>query len=85
MGDWSWWSLVQALGSARAPLVHIDVPPSGGFPRGGHLRVTDAGQRVLAGDADHVALNGIDRWMGGVHLTDGRWRWTGSTLVNVER
>ncbi len=29
----------------------------------------------LAGRTDHMALNGIDRWMGGVHLTDGRWRW----------
>jgi hypothetical protein len=22
----------------------------------------------MAGEADHVALNGIDRWLGGVHL-----------------
>ena len=32
------------------------------------LRITATGGRVLAGDADHVALNGIDRWIGGVHL-----------------
>ena len=41
------------------------------------MALTDAGPRVLAGDADHVALNGIDRWIGGVHLP-GRevpWRW----------
>ena len=32
---------------------------------------------MLDGAADHVALNGIDRWVGGVHLV-GRevpWRW----------
>jgi hypothetical protein len=23
---------------------------------------------VLAGEADHVELNGADRWIGGVHL-----------------
>ena len=39
------------------------------------LRLTDDGRRVLEGCEDHVALNGVDRWIGGVHLTDGRWRW----------
>ena len=36
---------------------------------------------VLAGRADHVALNGIDRWIGGVHLTgaDVPWRWDEGT------
>ena len=41
------------------------------------LALTPDGRRVLAGDADRVALCGIDRWLGGVHLT-GRgplWRW----------
>lgn len=33
------------------------------------FRVTDAGRAVLAGTKDAVALNGIDRWIGGVHLT----------------
>ena len=37
--------------------------------------------RVLAGDADHVRLNGIDRWIGGVHLRGRypRWRWDDGT------
>jgi hypothetical protein len=46
-----------------------------------HLRLTDAGQGVLNGQADQVALNGVDRWIGGVHLT-GRsvaWRWNEGT------
>ena len=36
---------------------------------------------VLEGSDDHVALNGVDRWIGGVHLT-GRtmpWRWDEGT------
>jgi hypothetical protein len=39
---------------------------------------------VLAGHADHVTLNGIDRWIGGVHLhgRHARWRWDdGSEMV----
>jgi hypothetical protein len=33
--------------------------------------------RVLAGKADHLALNGVDRWIGGGHLHGHgvRWRW----------
>jgi hypothetical protein len=45
------------------------------------LRLTPAGARVLAGQADHVTLNGLDRWIGGVHL-HGRhagWRWDDGT------
>jgi uncharacterized protein DUF1835 len=40
-------------------------------------RLTDAGASVLRGEADQVELNGIDRWVGGVHLhgRDIRWRW----------
>jgi hypothetical protein len=39
------------------------------------------GRRVLRGEADHVALNGIDRWVGGVHLRGpaARWRWDEDT------
>jgi hypothetical protein len=41
--------------------------------------LTPAGRDVLDGRADRVALCGIDRWFGGVHL-QGRavpWRWDG--------
>jgi hypothetical protein len=43
------------------------------------LELTEVGRRVLKGRADHVAFNGVDRWIGGVHL-EGRsvgWRWDG--------
>jgi hypothetical protein len=41
---------------------------------------------VLAGEADHVTLNGLDRWIGGVHL-HGRhtpWRWDDGTETITE-
>ena len=36
---------------------------------------------MLAGKEDHVALNGVDRWIGGVHLLgrDVRWHWNEGT------
>jgi hypothetical protein len=37
--------------------------------------ITEVGERVLAG-TDDIELNGIDMWLGGVHLTKERmWRW----------
>ncbi len=42
----------------------------------GSAELTDAGRRVLAGDADRIELLGIDRWVGGTHLAPGAvWRW----------
>ena len=35
------------------------------------LVITDAGREVLAGKISHAALNGVDRWQGGVHLVHG--------------
>src|SRR5260221_11587493 len=32
------------------------------------VRLTDAGRAVLDGRDNAVALNGVDRWLGGVHL-----------------
>ena len=38
--------------------------------------LTEKGREVLRGDKDRVRLNGIDRWLGGVHLSeDTPWRW----------
>jgi hypothetical protein len=38
------------------------------------VRLTDAGHAVLKGEENAVALNGIDRWLGGVHLEAPRGR-----------
>lgn len=73
MGDHSLYKIVADLAAARHPLVQV----SGTL---GEAVITDAGLAVLAGGADHVALNGIDRWLGGVHLQGERaiWRWDGA-------
>lgn len=37
--------------------------------------ITNTGFNILAESADHIFLNGIDRWVGGVHLTEENiWR-----------
>jgi hypothetical protein len=53
----------------------------------GPLRITDAGRDALDGRLDHAAVNGIDRWIGGVHLTgtDPAWRWDEGTETITAR
>ena len=82
MGDLGFWDLVHRLDVGPQPLITV-VPPMGASVSGRELvALTDAGRRVLDGTADAVALNGIDRWIGGVHLTpDNCWRWNGESLV----
>lgn len=43
--------------------------------------LTPAGENVLRGEVDDLAINDPDRWYGGVHLTkENRWRWDGTGL-----
>jgi hypothetical protein len=43
------------------------------------VELTPAGRDALAGRFDHVEVNGVDRWIGGVHRAGRsvRWRWSG--------
>jgi hypothetical protein len=80
LGDLWCFRTMARLARARVPLLELD-PPAGPVTATTRLRPTPAGRRVLAGEADHVALNGIDRWVGGVHLRGpaARWRWDEGT------
>jgi hypothetical protein len=70
---------------AQAPTPLLEAEPATPVAYHTAVRLTGAGRRVLDGDADHVALNGIDRWIGGVHLTGRavRWRWNDATEAIV--
>jgi hypothetical protein len=53
---------------------------------GRRIEATGLGRAVLEGRHDWIAINGIDRWVGGVHLHGRRdiWRWdteTGELVV----
>jgi RNA polymerase sigma factor (sigma-70 family) len=74
MGHESFNRIVGALADARHPLVEISDTPQHNL---GTVRITEAGRRVMQGEADHIALNGINEWLGGVHLEGEKsaWRW----------
>jgi hypothetical protein len=80
LGDLFFFRTAARLAGGPAPLVELD-PPGDEVAAATRLRLTAAGRRALAGQADHVALNGIDRWVGGVHLhgAAARWRWDEGT------
>ena len=91
LGDVGFVSLLRRLSECPEPLVRrgdggsfrLERADGGGRDRlrddvlAAEIVLTRVGRDVLAGEADHVTLNGVDRWLGGVHLA-GRevpWRW----------
>lgn len=77
MGDWTYWAALEDLATGMHPLIDIDRPHDDSAFPSARLSLTHDGSRVLSGDRDAIALNGIDRWFGGVHLkgSEARWRW----------
>jgi Domain of unknown function (DUF1835) len=85
MGDTTCFSRMDRLAAAPDPLLRLD-PPGRPVERTTGVHLTGTGARVLAGEADQIALNGIDRWIGGVHLQGHRvpWRWDDGTETIVD-
>lgn len=83
-GDAQLWNALQRLIKVGQPLLlsSNSVPsPEQQFSWDAIARyafsLTDTGKAVLNGSADAVSLNGIDEWLGGVHLQghSNIWRW----------
>jgi hypothetical protein len=74
MGNGSFYRLLADLSSARHPLIQIADMSQ---PSLGEVTITEAGRNVIECRADHIELNAIDRWLGGVHLVGDKaaWRW----------
>ena len=79
LGDLSFLAAMLRLTRAPRPLLTLDMAHAelGAHLHHARVALTDEGQQVLAGALDHAAVNGLDRWVGGVHLqgTSPRWRW----------
>jgi hypothetical protein len=84
MGDTTCYGRMDQLAAGPDPLLLLD-PPGRPVGRATGVRLTDTGARVLAGQADQIARNGIDRWIGGVHLHGHHvpWRWDDGTETIV--
>ena len=90
LGDAWFYRSLSALGQGDARLVESDdgapLPPPPPLSDGRQfaaltLRLTATGERVLRGEADRVELLGVDRWVGGTHVTrENPWRWDPAEL-----
>jgi hypothetical protein len=80
MGDTTCFGRMGQMAAGPHPLLRLD-PPGRPVQQATGVRLTETGAQVLAGQADHIALNGIDRWIGGVHLEGHHvpWRWDDGT------
>ena len=84
VGDSSFWRVARELAGLGFAQIHVEADhPSGAagasgptLPRG-TIAATALGRRVLGGGIDRVRHSGIDRWLGGIHLTGQAdvWRW----------
>jgi hypothetical protein len=85
LGDWTFAWYVQRLSDCAHPLVvhatgsRVIAPlreADGKAFWERTVQLTPLGQDIVRDRADHVRLNGIDRWIGGVHCNLARhWRW----------
>ena len=80
LGDTWCFDRMRRLRDAPTPLIAAE-PAAGAIDGQTRLKLTDAGRRVLDGLDDHVARNGVDRWIGGVRLSGHAvgWRWDEGT------
>jgi hypothetical protein len=93
MGDASFFRRLDGLSECAAPLIAGLPFSSQRCARGpadsdyrvfaqSEVSLTAAGRAALAGTLDHVRDNGIDRWLGGTHLTlQNLWRRDAASLV----
>jgi redox-sensitive transcriptional activator SoxR len=93
LGDTWFCRSLSALGDGATRLLETDdgapLPPPPPLSEGQRfarlrLRLTADGERTLRGEADRVELLGVDRWIGGTHITpDSAWRWDSTELELV--
>lgn len=90
LGDAQFWLALWQMINAPEPLLEIeDVPEdipieqtlTPAIVRKAKFRLTVVGESVLRSEADFVNVNGIDLWLGGVHLSGKTniWRWDRET------
>lgn len=75
-GDTEVWQILQGIAWCAVPLLTLT-----GAPPKAILTITPAGENVLRGEVDNVAVNDPNQWLGGVHLTkENVWRFDGTRV-----
>ncbi|MFD2615077.1 DUF1835 domain-containing protein [Paenibacillus gansuensis] len=74
LGDLQCWCYLDRMRSGSRPLIAVEGPAK--LPRYGpapkldayQVSITESGLQAMRGEANAADLNGIDRWLGGIHL-----------------
>lgn len=83
LGDFQLWVTLRQMTDTNEPMItirngnHFGQELKSEQIRNSAFEITKAGEAVLKAEADFVELNGIDLWLGGVHLSGktALWRW----------
>lgn len=78
MGDASFWHILNELLVSSPPLIKLPENKTLSLPPNPDqtLSITAEGQQVLAGEKHWLEVHDIDKWIGGVHLTNkSTWCW----------
>lgn len=85
MGDAFYWKLLKGLADAATPALRMDVRADS--PKEWHVELLPFGNRLLNNDADWLASNHVQRWVGGVFIDSraaSHWRWNAEANTVVE-
>ncbi len=83
LGDTSFWACLDEMAECACPALKVEGPgrlkrlmtdPLTNLDRW-QVAITPFGQALLAGENNWIAQNGIDRWLGGVHLSGKALIW----------
>ena len=82
LGDVPFLTIARKLAEVQKPLITLVSMGGGGLLRW-RTALTRFGRDVMAGEADYVHANGLDRWVGGVYLSGfgPSWRWNGTKVL----
>ena len=95
LGDAQFWQALQWMGAGRQPLIEVSGTVGENLfkqtltryiVQTARFKLTPSGEAVLDVCADAVVINGLDLWLGGVHLlgtTRHMWRWDEQTETVV--
>ena len=85
MGDAFYWKLLKGLADAATPALRMDMRADS--PREWYVELLPFGTQLLNHDADWLASNHVQRWVGGVFIDSraaSHWRWNAEANTVVE-
>lgn len=84
VGDIYLFDALKKLGDEKLPHPALMLTGDLSNLRETEVRLTDMGKQFMAGTANFVQLNGLDYWVGGVHLTpENLWYYDNGKLIQA--